>query len=179
MFGNRLENPDSWRWYSIVGTTDRPNKPSIQQAILEKYYLWKDDFSEKIWLWINEVIGDLHAADAWYYRDCQTYFCIHLQVETRIPITTSCLLWIRWKMTLFLLGTQKSCMNLKAEKILHARLVKKLTKIVRPNLLVLTSPGIASLVAFREKVPFAMKLHHPKQRHLLKMLNLPIYSAEN
>lgn len=176
MFGNWPENPDSWQRYSIVGTTDRPNKPSIQQAILEKCYFWQDDFSEKIWLQINGVIGDLHAADAWYYRDCQTYFCIHLQVKTRIPMTTSCLLWIRWKMNLYVLGTQKSCMNLKAEKIL---LVKKLTKIFRPSLLVLTSPGIASLVAFREKVPFAMKLHHPQQRHLLKMLNLPIYSAEN
>lgn len=150
MFGNWPENPDSWRRYSIVGTTDRPNKPSIQQAILEKCYFWQDDFSEKIWLRINGVIGDLHAADAWYYRDCQTYFCIHSQVKTRIPMTTTCLLWIRWKMTLYVLGTQKNCMNLKAEKTCHARLVKKLTKIVRPNLLVLSSPGIASLVAFRD-----------------------------
>lgn len=141
----------------LCRTTD-DGKTTSKEAILRCAHERNDAWGREVAFRANLAVSDLHAADARYHRDCLAKFFTNRQsAESLTDTYDSALDDLLIKMSSDFTRTWNSVelYNLYGElggTLLSRRsLIKSVHEHFHPNLLILSSPGVASILVFRGK----------------------------
>ena len=161
------KHPDRWRKFSLVRTVDRPGKDNYKETILQVCKLRNDEWSQEVIVRISGAISDLHAADARYHCDCRKLFMHskyldllqadnpHEEEDASLQMIINCMVGddqhIWNSVELFTMYE-----NFGGSQLTRRSLVNSLCEYFGNKLLILTCPGVASLLVFRQVQVFGM-----------------------
>ena len=152
-----LKNPSRWKEAYLCRTTD-DGKTTSKEAILQRAHERNDAWGREVAFRANLAVSDLHAADARYHRDCLAkLFTNRPSAESSTEACDSVLEELLSQMSLDVTRIWNSAelytlySELGGTLISRRFLIKSVCEHFHPNLLVLTSPGVASILVFRGK----------------------------
>ncbi len=152
-----LKNPCRWKEAYLCRTTNDGNTTS-KEAILQRAHERNDAWGREVAFRANLAVSDLHAADARYHRDCLAkFFTNRPSAESSTEACDSALEELLSQMSLDVTRIWNSAelytlySELGGTLISRRFLIKSVCEHFHPNLLVLTSPGVASILVFRGK----------------------------
>ena len=152
-----LKNPSRWKVAYLCRTTD-DGKTTSKEAILQHAHERNDAWAREVAFRANLAVSDLHAADARYHRDCLAkFFTNRPSAESSTEACDSALEELLSQMSLDFTRIWNSAelytlySELGGTLISRHFLIKSVHEYFHPNLLVLTSPGVASILVFRGK----------------------------
>ena len=155
------KNPGRWRIYYIVRTVNRPNKTAFKDFILKVCDLRRDSWAEEVEFRVKSAISDLHASDARYHEDCRKSFCRSVYLDTlRASSSKEEDQALKHVIQLMKDNQESSWNSVEIENLYReyggyelnrANLVKTLSIHFGDDLLVLSAPGVASILLFKAK----------------------------
>lgn len=152
-----LKNPSRWKEAYLCRTTG-DGKTTSKEAILQRAHERNDAWGREVAFRANLAVSDLHAADARYHRDCLAkFFTNRPSAESSTEACDSALEELLSQMSLDVTRIWNSAelytlySELGGTLISRRFLIKSVCEHFHPNLLVLTSPGVASILVFRGK----------------------------
>ena len=164
-------HPDRWRRVVQCRTANRGEDKTFKQGILDVCDQRNDEEAQQVRLRVQGAVSDLHAADAQYHKDCEAIFMSPRNIQaakskTRpVPHNVDKVFeklvdkmsnndTNMWN-SVELHETYKS---LGGNDLSRTQLIQSLSEQFGSDLLVLFSPGVANLIAFRKKVSGLLKL---------------------
>ena len=152
------KNPSRWRPAYLVRTIDRlkPFKDVILATCSER----ADSKAEEVALRVNGAVTDLHSAEARYHDDCRKLFmgsrnvqsvvnasCSDVEID--VPFETTCISMMNspekiWSSIELYAAYQEEG----GKNISRRELMAKVKEHFGEKVIVLTSPGIASIIMF-------------------------------
>ena len=155
------KNPGRWRIYYIVRTVNRPDKTAFTDFILKVCDLRRDSWAEEVEFRVKSAISDLHASDARYHEDCRKSFCRSVYLDTlRASSSKEEDQALKHVIQLMKDNQESSWNSVEIENLYReyggyelnrANLVKTLSIHICDDLLVLSAPGVASILLFNVK----------------------------
>ena len=152
------KNPSRWREAYLCRTSDE-GKTTSKKAILRCAHERNDAWGREVAFRANLAVSDLHAADARYHRDCLARFFTN-RPSAGGSSTEACdsafdELLTQMSMDFTRIWNSVELHSLYSElggTLLSRRsLIKSVQEHFHSNLLVLSSPGVASILVFRGK----------------------------
>ena len=150
------KNPSQWREAYLCRTTD-DGKTMSKEAILRQAYGRNDAWGREVAFRANLVVSNLHAADARYHRDCiAKFFTNKPSAESSTEVRDSALdgLLIQMSSDFTKIWNSVELYSLYNELggtldlFSQHSLIKSVCEYFHSNLLVLSSPGVASILVF-------------------------------
>ncbi|KAJ8021891.1 hypothetical protein HOLleu_39220 [Holothuria leucospilota] len=163
------KHPQRWRPAFLCRSThaDRRDK-SYKAYLLERCHSRNDRWATEVQSRIEGAVSDLHAVDARYHRDCMSLFlsnrCLSQDPEGSYEPSGEAFVRVIdilqfnksriWNsVELF-----KEYRDNQGSALTHRSLLEKVQQHFGDDLVVLTSPGYASLIAFHENAAVMMKM---------------------
>ena len=156
-------NPSRWKEAYLCRTADRGGRMSFKEVILLRCNERNDEWSREVSLRVHSAISDLHAADARYHKQCRSQFFSNDPQKIKHDVVDDAL----HKLTKEMLQNETTIWNsvecyrryqeLGGTKLQRRNLTQVLPQVVG-NLLVLSSPGMASMFIFRSKAASALNM---------------------
>ena len=165
------KHPDRWRpAYLCREAISKGGKKSFKDTILEACDVRKDEWAARVRVWVEGAVSDLHAADARYHVDCRATFMSSnslVSASKSTPLAEEKDAALK-SLTEHILTDKSHIWNsvelferyrdFGGNKLSRKHLIKKLSVIFEDDLLVLSSPGIASIIIFRSKASDVLRL---------------------
>lgn len=158
------KNPNRWRKAYLCRTVDTKGKCSLKEVIIRHARKRGDDCGKDVTFRVNSALCDLHAADARYHKDCMSMFFsngpsksadgfsdkgLHktiLQMQSnRTRIWNSIELYELYQESG---GTELS----------RRSLISCIHEMLQPDIIVLSSPGVASIVVFKTNASAQLRI---------------------
>jgi len=178
------KNPARWRPYFECHTSERTYKngevmPTFKEIILEVCDKRQDEWSDEVRLRISDTrcLKDLHTADARYHDDCRKKFLNPKEVDRarKDDPKPYCDKGMENLIRLIKQDTSKVWTSVEVHekyaelggKTLNRRnLVEKLADKFGDTLLVLSSPGIVSILLFKQKAASLFKVQEEQEEEI-------------
>ena len=162
---------DRWRHVVLCRTAEYgKDKKTLKEVILDVCNKRQDEDAAKVQLRLQGALSDLHAADARYHKDCYTGFMsprsiraagryderkddVDDALDAVVEMIRNEPSIIRNSVDLF-----DSYVSRGGDKLTRRFLLQKLSDLFGPDLLILSSPGIASIVVLRSAASCALKV---------------------
>ena len=158
-------HPERWRPVSQCRTADRGNRETFKDTILKRCEERNDEWGDEVYLRIQGALSDLHAADAQYHRDCLQKFKSNatqpqLEDDREDPAFTKVVdTMMADKSRVWNTAELEEEYNSCGGHLLSRRmLVKRLSDLLSPELLILSGAGVCSILVFRKEASKHMKL---------------------
>lgn len=169
------KHPDRWRpAYMCRSTVSEHDRTPYNQFLLEKCAARDDDWADEVRSRVLGSVSDLHASDARYHKDCMSRFFSN----RKIPLmkadetNTSCKKYhpdmaLKHMITTLSNDQQrvwnsvelhKEYKDYGGEDLTRSELLEKLCSHFDEELLVISSPGYAHVVAFQCQASLILKL---------------------
>ena len=170
-----LTNPERWRpAFLCRSTVSKHDRKPYKQYILEKCSDHDDDWGNEVRVRVEGAISDLHAAEARYHRDCMSRFFANrfppqylkkeacsiandnqkdLALAQLIQHLSGDKAQIRNSLELFQMYQDYGGLKLN-----RSQLIVSLQSHFSDELLVLSSPGYANIVAFHSQTASVLKV---------------------
>ncbi|PIK51924.1 hypothetical protein BSL78_11179 [Apostichopus japonicus] len=165
------KNPQRWRPAYLCRSThsvhcDKPYK----EYLLEKCHSRNDHWANEVQSRIEGAVSDLHAVDARYHKDCMSLSVSNRcrledeKVTTEQPETDKALQFVIETLQADRSRIWNSVELFKEYQDSHGcaltrvRLIKELRKYFGNELVVLSTPGYASLIAFHKNAALMLKM---------------------
>ena len=158
-----IKNPSRWRKVSQVITADRCGQKTFKDLILEVCDKRQDIWSDEVRVRVHGATTDLHAADAQYHQDCRKQFMHSAHVDNltkqnddnddkdnafeRVISAMNNEVTRLWN-SVELIRLYQEC---EGSRLSRRGLISAVKEHFNERLLVLSSPGVASLIVFREQ----------------------------
>ena len=163
------KNPERWRRVVQCRTADRGhNQDSLKDVILKACDMRNDDWAQQVRIRVEGAVSDLHAADAQYHKDCMSTFrgprnirsASHKPAQVEDEAFNRVISDLNEDRTRIWnsveLHEQYTAYN--GESLTRRNLMAKLSEHFGPDILVLSGPGVASILSFRSKASSVLKL---------------------
>lgn len=157
------KNPSRWREAYLCRTADREGQVSFKDTVLRHAKQRSDKWGNEVVLRANSAVSDLHAADARYHKDCMSKFFSNAPssvTEKPEKVLDQLIEYLHsnheniWNSV----ELHKLYEELGGKQLDRRSLVKYVKKALHPHLLVLSSPGVASILLFRSNASSVAKL---------------------
>ena len=160
------KNPGRWREAYLCRTADRRGRHTFKEAILLRAESRGDVWAHDVSFRVNSSVSDLHAADARYHKNCMSKFFSNppSSRETAVDCDQALDALVKkmqsnrshmWNS----IDLHKMYCELQGIRLSRRTLIDHLQEKLAPELIVLSSPGVASIIAFRS--------HLSSQTHLV------------
>lgn len=155
------KNPSRWRRYSIVRTVDRPHQKQFKDVIMGVCEMRNDEWSRNVITRILGATADLHAVDARYHQDCKKLFMHSKYIDLLSTETTDVEVDIALDEVIDSMIYDENHIFNSVElldmyheyggcSLSRRSLINVLCEHFGGTLIVLSSPGVASLLVFRK-----------------------------
>lgn len=162
------KNPSRWRAAFVCRQVEKRGHKSLKEEILDKCDERKDKWASEVRVRLGGAVSDLHAADARYHVDCRAKFTSRNTTAAAIKVIQSgpgevdkALESVIWTLDkdLSRIWNSVELYSLYAENggtATRRLLISKLSEHYKEELLVLSSPGIATILAFKSHASKAL-----------------------
>ena len=159
-------NPKRWRRVVQCQTADRgETQKTFREVILDTCEKRNDELGNNVRLRVLSTVSDLHAADAQYHKDCMSSFRTNINNSgQKVEAPESAFEQVVSTMLVDIsriwnaLEIEETYASFGGTLLTRRQLIQKLSEHFEPNLLVLSSPGIANILAFRNTASKIMKV---------------------
>lgn len=158
-------NPKRWRRVVKCRTADRGDNKTFKDVILDTCDERNDDWGNKVRVRVMTAVSDLHAADAQYHKDCMASFRTNIcasgsksyDVESAFEHVVDAMLIDKsriWNA----LEIEELYISHGGTSFIRKHLIKELSEHFHSDLLILSAPGIANILAFRSTAGKLMRV---------------------
>ena len=161
-------NPQRWRPAFLCHSTltehgDRPYK----EYLLDKCHSRNDHWANEVQTRIKAAVSDLHAVDARYHKDCMSIFVRNRCLADNLKDTSQTDEALQDVIEILQADRSRIWNSIELFKeyqdnhgcaLTRCRLVEELRRNIGGDLVVLTNPGYASVIAFHKNAALMLKL---------------------
>ena len=160
------KHPDRWKKAYLCRNGDEKGRKTTKEEIQKHAKECRDYWGTDVSLRVSSAVSDLHAADARYHRDCYSWFCTNNPSQSTSSDATqdNALSMLADEMR-----SNKSCLwnsvevheryiELGGEDKSRRTLLNHVSEKLHPDLLILSSPGVASILIFRSMASAQLRI---------------------
>ena len=160
------KNPKYWKKAFLCRTADRPGKRQFKHAVLEECIRIDDQQSRDVQLRVSGAVSDLHAAEARYHDKCSKLFFLRTfatpqqRHESQEDTFRQLIHTIRVDRTRMWtsVDVERTYTELGGTSLSRPELIKRVTSDLDNEIVVLSSPGLAHILIFRDKASTLLRL---------------------
>jgi hypothetical protein len=151
------KHPDRWREAYICRTVDRDGDVPFKDTVINHAKQREDEWGQDVLFRTLGAVSDLHAVNARYHVDCRTKFfyqaaATNIFNQKDMPLAELVKIMISDRAKIWnSVDVHEQYLVLGGSHLSRRTLVKYLDEHLSPDLLVLSSPGVASILIFRSK----------------------------
>ena len=158
------KNPSRWREAYLCTTVHRKGRTSFKESILRRAKERGDDWADDVIFRTNSALSDLHAADARYHKNCMSMFfsnsptgCAREYADEAVD-DLMCQMKSDQSRIWNSMDLYKLYKELGGTRLSRRSLINYLGELLHPDLLDLSSPGVASIILFRSKAASQLRV---------------------